>query len=272
LDRIIEADLDLMIAMNDVSVLIPVVVLEQLRAAHDGDVTINFNIATASPEPTDFTGTGLTEVIVRISVGGQQIIDLDSSIAVAVDVEISDDVSNINKVVAVDANGNIIGGSFDPITGLFIFATDQLGSFTIIYIEDIVRLVFDLSVSTVVDITGDEDQVTMDVLPIVDNGIVFLPFSYVAAAAGDLYADVEFIEALIAELDEIFEDIEELIAAAELLGLEDELAELIAQYNELPIIVEGDILFTLEMLAYVFGLFISLSADGNEIEVIGIPN
>jgi hypothetical protein len=90
---------------------------------------------------------------------------------------------NPYKIAAIYDN-RIIGGSFDPETGIFSFGTNVTGSFTITYVESLRNIVIRLDSYEIMDLAGNAAPQVMDVLPVVQYDRVFIPLRFIAEALG----------------------------------------------------------------------------------------
>jgi len=90
---------------------------------------------------------------------------------------------NYHRIVAVLEDGTLVGGSYDPETGVFTFETTVTGNFTINYFEDLQRIHMNINSMVVTDLT-QERTVAMDVAPILQNGRTLVPLRFVAETLG----------------------------------------------------------------------------------------
>jgi len=77
-------------------------------------------------------------------------------------------------------NGRNIGGTLDPETGYFSLTTNQTGTFEIVYVQDLTRLRLNLNSPTIIDLAGNAEAQTMDVLPMLQNGRTLIPVRFIA--------------------------------------------------------------------------------------------
>lgn len=126
----------------------------------------------------------LVEVVVVV--GDTAVDKLPAYLEISVPLEIPEDGGDFvpHRVIAIDFNGNIIGGSFDEKTGNFTFYTNQTGVHTIAYVSTLQRLTLDLSSFSIIDLAKNTPEITMDVAPMVQDDVVFVPLRFLAEALG----------------------------------------------------------------------------------------
>jgi hypothetical protein len=140
--------------------------------------TVNILVATASSENVSVSATQ-NDSGIGVSVG-------EGSFPVTVTVEIGD-VGGVNpyKLVAL-LNGTIIGGSYDPATGLFTFEVSVAGNYEIAYVENLNRLSVQIGSTTIADLAGNV-SIEADVPATIVDGRTLVPLRFIANA---LAADV----------------------------------------------------------------------------------
>jgi len=109
-------------------------------------------------------------------------------IEVEVDIEALDGY-NANRVIAITADGVILGGRLDAETGIFTFETDYAGDVTIVYVEDLVRVTLTIGSDVITDVIEDQAAIMMDVAPMIYEGYTLVPARFIAYAFG---ADIDW--------------------------------------------------------------------------------
>jgi hypothetical protein len=105
---------------------------------------------------------------------------------VSVGVELDNLAPDVNPatIIAFDENGAIVGGSFYPGTGVFTFATNVTGEFTIMEVPNVNRFIMSQTSLVMFDITGNASPIIMDVLPQIVDGRKLVPMRFIADALG----------------------------------------------------------------------------------------
>jgi len=109
---------------------------------------------------------------------------LPERINVAVELEPVSAAVNHHRIVAIAADGTILGGSFDRASGVFNLETDFAGAFTIEYVNNLTRLLVQMDSFLIIDLADNATVQTMDVLPAVVGGRTLLPARFIAQALG----------------------------------------------------------------------------------------
>jgi len=92
---------------------------------------------------------------------------------------------NVARIVAVDTDGTMIGGSFNAATGIFTLTSDRvIGQFTVTYLENLLRLSVAIGGFVINDLIANEVAVQMDVPAIIVDDRTLLPVRFVADALG----------------------------------------------------------------------------------------
>jgi hypothetical protein len=152
------------------------------------DVTLRLNV-----EQGDMGAGTLLAVDVSIIVGDSVVEQTAVPFTVAVSLEgISLDGLNTYRLVAIDENGEILGGRYDAESGMFIFEAQGSSTFTITYVETLNRLTLQLDSPVILDLAGNAPTQHMDVLPIIQDNRTLIPIRFVADALG---ADVDWTPA-----------------------------------------------------------------------------
>ena len=76
---------------------------------------------------------------------------------------------NTYRIIAIYGNPTIVGGKYDAETGLFTFEAPTTGTFTIAYVETLIRLAMQMGSSTIFDLAGNAPTQVLDVLLIIQN-------------------------------------------------------------------------------------------------------
>ena len=147
------------------------------------EVTVNH--ATHVEGYEDLTAGYLLTVEVNITVGEDEIEETAVPFTVSVSLEDFDfeDV-NIHRIVAIAEDGTILGGRLDPVTGLFTFETQYTGTFTIAYVESLIRISLNINSPIIYDLAANSQTQHMDVLPIIQDGRTLLPIRFITYALG----------------------------------------------------------------------------------------
>jgi len=150
-----------------------------------GGRPITVNVTTQPTQPT----AGVVGVAVGFSVTADDsphipITWLPARIAISVPLDNVSTATNHHRIVAVAADGTILGGSFNRASGMFTLETDFAGDFTIAYVQNITRLLVQMDSFLIVDLADNATVQTMDVLPTVVSGRTLLPARFIAQALG----------------------------------------------------------------------------------------
>jgi len=125
-------------------------------------------------------------VEIHMQIGENSLENFDSSVSVAIDFGCIDGL-NPYKIIALTADGDILGGQFCAETGVFIFNTRVLGAFYVKYAQNLTRLVLSPS-SYTFDCIASGETFVMDTTPAIVGGRLLLPVRFVAEALG---ADID---------------------------------------------------------------------------------
>jgi hypothetical protein len=187
LQELVENGEDLEIEADGIVITIPADVLAALMAEY-GFEDFSVEIVVTRESGTTVISGGnvdLLTISVGLYSGDEEIVRLPGPITVSVSLE-DFDLSGVNphRIVAVLEDGTIIGGSFDPETGLFTFETEIAGTFTITYVQSLIRLNVALGSSLITCLADNAPMQVMDVLPVVENGRTLLPIRFLSNALG----------------------------------------------------------------------------------------
>jgi len=139
-------------------------------------------------------------VVLAISVGDEVI--ETSSVPFIITACLDDfDLEGLNhhRIVALFGNPTVIGGLLNVETGLFTFETQTTGTFTIAYVETLVRLTMQIGSPIIFDLAGNAPTQVMDVLPVIVDSRTPVPVRFVAEALGaevDWTRGTDYIPAL----------------------------------------------------------------------------
>jgi len=205
----LEDDEDWVIEEDDITLLIPNELLEYLAAMlGEGEGDLNISVAVELPTEIDegdedavIIEGALVTVNVNITIGEETIDELPEALTVSVSLEdimngleVEFDLENINtyRLVAFDEQGKLIGGRFDPETGLLTFNAQGSGNFTIAYVESLTRLTIHINALEIIDLADNTPDVHMDQAPIIVDGRTLVPVRFLAYALG---AEVDWTNA-----------------------------------------------------------------------------
>jgi hypothetical protein len=154
-----------------------------------GNVSDAADVNSASADDDTELILPIAEVTVTSEVADNGSVNVNIVLAangVAVTVQIPLEVGDANhyRFVAVDSSGNLVGGKYDPVTGLFSFETSSSGDYSIIYAESLNRLIVSIGSLVINDLAGNADTQTMDVSPVIESERVLLPVRFLAYALG----------------------------------------------------------------------------------------
>jgi len=109
---------------------------------------------------------------------------VDAPIVVEVDLSNIDfDDMNTNRIVAILEDGTIIGGRFNPTTGMFVFEAHISGTFVIDYVESLSRIGLQIGSYDVMCLIDDVViHVMEDMTPTIQNNRTLVPLRIVAYA------------------------------------------------------------------------------------------
>jgi len=90
---------------------------------------------------------------------------------------------NPYRMIVIDETGQRIVGTFDMVSGVFIFDTGIVGNFAIMYMEDLHRIRMQLGSTIIRDIAQDV-TITMDTTPIIQSGRTLVPLRFAGEMLG----------------------------------------------------------------------------------------
>jgi len=167
---------DIVIDLGNIVITLPVALISSLV---DGDGNVEDLHLYVYQSQGDGTipvtvGLGLTRVAAHI-------VETDVPFIVEVDLSHMDSASiNTNRIVALLADGTMIGGRWD--TGMFVFEAEVLGSFVISYVANLVRIGLQIGSRDVMNLIDNTRMHLMDVEPIIQNNRTLVPLRFVAYA------------------------------------------------------------------------------------------
>jgi uncharacterized repeat protein (TIGR02543 family) len=161
--------------------------LHVLMAELLGDISPEYFSLVVGARPTYYAEEGFVIIDVEAKINDELVEDFPVPLIVAVPVEISEEL-NPHRIVAVDEN-NQLSGEYDPETGLFIFAVNASGSFTVRYMEDLLRLRISAGSYEITDSAGNAETIRMDVAPFIyydtnDEPHLMVSLRFLAEALG----------------------------------------------------------------------------------------
>jgi hypothetical protein len=171
------------------------------------------------------------------------------------------DIGDINhhRLVAIYEDGTIVGGTYNPETGLFEFKTARYGDFTISYVEHLNRLVVQIGSTLIVDLAGNSPTQIMDVVPVIQDGRTLLPVRFIAYAFGANVAWNRDTREVTLTLDgrKLTFPIGEITPELAALGMDVP-----------PQIIENRTFVPLRFISEFFGALVSWDAETQTIEII----
>ncbi|MCL1863882.1 MAG: glycoside hydrolase family 11 protein [Defluviitaleaceae bacterium] len=233
------------IVLDNATVTIPSNVRADIIAQGDN----NFRVNVAVEE----SNVGIASVDVSIVSADTQITSLVSYIEIAVVLD-DVDVANTHRIIALDADGTIMGGSYNPETGEFVFETAVTGEFTIVYVESLVRVVVTMGSPIIYDLAGNSPTVTMDVLPIIQEGRTLLPVRFVAEALGGS-----------ADWDAVSQEVSITIGDTSLSFV---LGQIVPGMDVPPQSIDGRTMVPARFIANAFGAFVGWDSGTQSFEII----
>lgn len=173
------------IVTDNATVTLPINALAGILAQGGNNVEVDVAVGVTA----EGVAVGLS-----ITSGGVTIATLRSAVTVQVAVDLTEmGVANHHRLVALTANPQLLGGSYDPATSYFTFSTDIAGDFVIAYRADLNRIRFAIGSPTITDLAGNaQGPLAMDVAPLIEGGRTMLPVRFMAYALG---AQVDFNDA-----------------------------------------------------------------------------
>jgi len=170
-------------------VVLSLYVVEELRNAVRDSESDEIAIIVKA-RMTDADGDLVVSVI--FAMGDDYLYGFDSYFTINIDLGAHIDLDNpwwagLNhyRITSI-IDGRPIGGRLNPETGIFTLATRITGTFTIAYIEGLVRLHLALDSYDITDLAGNTNTITMDILPIIvpEANRTLLPLRFMAYALG----------------------------------------------------------------------------------------
>jgi hypothetical protein len=187
LDAILSANASLIIYTHGgIWVELPTQFIAELRLRGSSELTI-YTVNIEEIENEDV----FTAYQIIFTAGNINITNFVNNYYIFADLsEIELDGLNLNRITAIytartlnnEVNTNI-GGKFNE-DNYFVLSTSLVGSIAINYVEDLVRLNIGLDTYTITDTADNVDDITMDVLPIIQENRTLLPVRFMAYALG----------------------------------------------------------------------------------------
>jgi len=171
---------DIVVDLGTIVINLPVEVIEAL-VGDDGEVEdLILQVVVIQPNPDE----GLpVHVEINLTRDDEDILVTDDPILIEVDLSgINLGSINTNRIVAVLEDGTMIGGWFNPETGMFVFETQVFGNFVIDYVADLVRIGLQIGSLDVTCLVENERILVMDVVPIIQSNRTLVPLRFVAYA------------------------------------------------------------------------------------------
>jgi hypothetical protein len=162
----------LRIVTDNASAILPTGVLEEIATGQTVRIILNVGVYPDSSLAVDVTIIVGTTTVRSLVVPYAIQVYAPNIIAAG---------QNAYRVIAIDADGNIIGGILNPTTGMFEFRTNLAGSFSILYVEDLIRINMQVN-SPVISDTARDITVLMDTLPIIQDGRTLVPIRFISEA------------------------------------------------------------------------------------------
>jgi hypothetical protein len=191
LNAMIGASTELVIeTANGTNVTLPTALLQEMMVrAAPLSTTGTFAISLTDLDVAlNDNNLALASLALDVTVNGAQIARFDEP--VRIERYIREDIrnnpylnTNYNRIIARDAYGRIVGGMYDPITGIFAFDTYYTGEFVIEYVYDLNRLNLSLG-SHIITNVAQPGLHAMDVLPLMESGRTLIPVRFIAEALG----------------------------------------------------------------------------------------
>ncbi|MCL1998033.1 MAG: hypothetical protein FWG65_04615 [Turicibacter sp.] len=127
------------------------------------------------------------DIVLEISIDGQPLPDFGDAnvtIRMPIDPTLLEEL-NSNRVVALDANGDIVGGRFEVEQGFFEVEINANHNLVIAYVEDLVRLSMHIGLPNVENLTENgEFPDTVDISPILYQDTVLFSANFINAVFG----------------------------------------------------------------------------------------
>jgi uncharacterized repeat protein (TIGR02543 family) len=182
---------DLVIEEDGITITIPNDILDELFDPENPE-PITVTVVVTPAENLDDDGNmviaedgEMLVIEVAVAVGDNELTNLPGAITITVSLE-DFDLEDVNtyRLVAIDEDGELIGGSFNRVTGQFQFETNVVGTFTVFYVENLRNLSIPLNSFEITDRAGNVTNQVMDVMPMLVEGRILLPIRFVAYALG----------------------------------------------------------------------------------------
>jgi uncharacterized repeat protein (TIGR02543 family) len=182
-------------------------------------------------------------------------IEVLPSMSARVSVDIGD-VGDINyhRLVAIHEDGTIVGGSYNPETGLFEFEATLMGEYTIEYVENLNRLVVQIGSNLIIDLAANASTQVMDVVPVIQDGRTLLPIRFMAYALG---ADVDWND-----------DTREVTLTLDGISLTFAIGETVSGMDVPAQIIDGRTMVPLRFISEFFGAIVIWNQETQSIEII----
>ena len=178
---------------------IPPVILDELISTQDeedelGDLDVSIIVWPPEGRPD------LYDIIVfvewSVTLGDEAVTGTETNAYFTLTLDLNDfDVLpedfNPYFIVAILEDGTLLGGIFDPETGLFTLETQIVSDFVIAYITNLSRLQLQIRSFDIVELTTDTVVVEMDVYPVIVDNRTLVPLRFVANAMG---AEADWVE------------------------------------------------------------------------------
>jgi len=184
----IEMQENITVNLDVIKITLPVALIESL-VDEDGNVEdLHLQVVVSQPNANEglpaYVELGLTR-------GNEDIVETDISFIVEVDLSgMVTEGMNTNRIVAVLECGTMVGGRFNPETGMFVLETQTIGSFVIDYVANLLRIGLQIGSYDVYCLVNDVRLLVMeDMTPTIQNNRTLVPLRIVAYA---LDADVDW--------------------------------------------------------------------------------
>jgi len=181
----VAAGVDLVLELEGITVTLPFELFYDYFTAEGEEAEYLLLEITIRPPHED--EEALTVVEINITQGDEAIV-----LSVPITVEVCmcrayldmDDV-NTARIVALLEDGTLIGGWFDPESGMFTFETNVLGTFVITYVPSLRRIGLQIASYTITDLIDDRiiiDWPIVDRSPVIRENRALVPLRFVAYA------------------------------------------------------------------------------------------
>ena len=183
----------IVIEEDGVTLTIPSEILEELVGTPDedgdiGDLEVSITVWPPEFNPVEGENT-LLYVEWSITIGDEAVTGTETDTAFTLTFNLEElgiELEGVNtyRIVAVLEDGTLVGGVFDPETGLFTLETQNVGSFAIVYAPTLNRFQLRLNSYDIMDLVPGVVVVEMDVFPVIVNNRTLVPLRFVAYAMG----------------------------------------------------------------------------------------